>query len=149
MELRTKYSGALLIVVSVLGLPMSALAQSNTPSVSELFNAVDKNHDGYIDGEEDKAANRARFVKFDTNGDGQFSRAEMLAANRKFGQSETLAQQVAQLYLTRMDTNHDDAASWEEFEMWSKKNMFDPMDMDHDGKISRKEFIMQASPSVP
>ncbi len=149
MELRANFSGVLLIVLSVLGLPMTALAQSNTPSVSELFNTVDKNDDGYIDAEEDKAANRARFVKFDVNGDGQFSRAEMLAANHKFGQSEIVAQQVAHLYLTRMDTNHDDAASWEEFQTWFKKNMFDPMDMDHDGKISRKEFIMQASPDAP
>lgn len=123
----------------------SAKAQSQT----SVFDEVDTNHDGFIDMAENNAANEKRFRKFDLNGDGNFSRAEMLVANKKFGQSDEVAARTAQFYLSGMDTNGDDAASWQEFSTWMNDKMFASMDVDHDGRLSKQEFIMQASPPAP
>lgn len=73
----------------------------------------------------------------------------MIAVNKKFGQSDQVANQTAQFYLSGMDTNHDDAASWQEFSSWMNTYMFNPFDTDHDGRISKAEFILPPSQPAP
>ncbi|PZP58398.1 MAG: hypothetical protein DI597_19065 [Pseudoxanthomonas spadix] len=149
--MKIKWTSALSLTACTLlfAAASASQAQTQTPSQKAVFDEVDTNHDGYIDLAENNAANEKRFKKFDANGDGYFTRAEMIAANKKFGQSDQVAARTAQFYLSGMDTNRDDAASWTEFSTWMNTKMFAAFDIDHDGKLSKSEFIAPASPPVP
>ncbi|WJI16178.1 EF-hand domain-containing protein [Pseudoxanthomonas winnipegensis] len=147
--MKVTWTSALSLAASTLLFAVASASQAQqTPSQKATFDEVDTNHDGYIDLAENNAANEKRFKKFDTNGDGYFTRAEMVAANKKFGQSDQVANQTAQFYLSGMDRDGDDAASWKEFSDWMNQKMFAPLDADGDGRMSRAEFILPPSPAA-
>ncbi len=57
--------------------PAALQEQQKSPSVRPLFDAQDKNTDGYIDKQELLAAAEERFTKIDTNNDGKISPEEV------------------------------------------------------------------------
>jgi Ca2+-binding EF-hand superfamily protein len=148
MKFASIYTVAIAALTSMMVAALPSHAQAQSPSQRALFDEVDTNHDGYIDVKENNAANEKRFRTFDKNRDGNFSRAEMVAANKKMGQSDQVSNQTAQFYLSGMDTNGDDAASWKEFSAWMNQYMFVPLDTNHDGKLSWAEFILPSSPKA-
>ena len=113
----------------------SAMAQQVT-----IFDLADTNKDGFVDKAEDEAANLKSFKRYDTDGDGRLSQAEMAATFQGLPASEVARGVTANLSL--MDTDKDGAISWDEFKRWYSANMFDGLDQDHDGRLSKSEFIL-------
>lgn len=118
-------------------------------NVQARFNAVDTNHDGYLEESEVAAAQQkelqelqqreqqrleAEFNRLDTNHDGQLSKAEFMAAAPPIKARETPAQLVGTI-----DANKDHKVSLQEYEA-GPLSTFNKLDANHDGTVTPQEI---------
>jgi Ca2+-binding EF-hand superfamily protein len=123
-------------VVGFALLPSAAFA--NSPDTR--FESMDANGDGTISPDEHAAAASAMFEKMDTNADGKVTAAEMTAAHqnmtgKKAGKGELTAAEKIKI----VDTNGDGVLTADEHAA-AAKTMFDKMDTDHDGHLTKAEL---------
>jgi Ca2+-binding EF-hand superfamily protein len=124
-------------------------------NIQARFNAVDTNHDGFLDANEINAAQgkevqqaravemqrlEAEFNKLDTNHDGQLSKAEFMAAAPPLR-----ARESAQQIIGAVDANKDGKISLQEYEARPVAN-FNKLDTNHDGTVSPQELQAARSP---
>jgi Ca2+-binding EF-hand superfamily protein len=127
-------------------------------NIQSRFNAVDTNHDGFLDANEVAAAQQkelqqaraveqqrleAEFNKLDTNHDGQLSKAEFMAAAPPLQLRET-----AQKIIGAIDTNKDGKISLQEYEAGPLAN-FSKLDINHDGTVSPEEMEAARAARAP
>lgn len=99
------------------------------------FEEIDLNGDGEVTREEMTRHRQARFASADTDGDGKLSPAEMEAAAM-----ERMKARVANM-IERFDTDGDGFLSADEMPRPKRGDrMFDRVDADDNGSISREEF---------
>lgn len=104
------------------------------------FQKLDKNGDGKISEDEFEESAEAKFKMMDTNGDEKLSVAELSAARDSMGgKASDKLQATAAEKVKMMDTNHDGVISEDEFEE-SSKMMFQKLDADHDGYVTKAEM---------
>jgi Ca2+-binding EF-hand superfamily protein len=95
----------------------------------------DTNKDGFVDRDEWKAGQEARFLQLDTDKDGKLTKQELFAQSRTTS-DRALEQQEA--FFRRLDTDRDGFVSKAEFMAQADKN-FARCDLNHDGKINTDE----------
>ncbi len=116
--------------------------RANAQNQKTIFDVADTNHDGYVDLAEHNTANYKSFKKYDTNGDDALSTPEMIAKFKNEGLPQTEIARGVNANLMLMDSNKDGSLSWAEFKAWYEVHMFGAMDKNHDGMLSREEFIL-------
>ena len=124
-------------------------------NIQSRFNAIDTNHDGFIDASELAAAQQkelqaaraaemqrleAEFNRLDTNHDGQLSKAEFMAAAPPLRARET-----PQAIMGALDANKDGKISLQEYEAAPLSN-FNKLDTNHDGTVSPEELQAARAP---
>jgi Ca2+-binding EF-hand superfamily protein len=112
--------------------------------VDAKFQMMDKNGDGKISKDEHEDAAEEKFKRMDTNHDDKLTAAEMDAAHEKMmGKAGERAGGKARLSssekIKMIDTNHDGVVSEDEFEE-SSKMMFEKLDADKDGYVTKAEL---------
>ena len=124
---------------------------------AQMFDRLDANHDGKLDMADRDAHKAAIFDKIDTNHDGQISKAEFMAfkpmemgehgPGRAMGDHEMGDHRIghgmgggrmAMMMLRNADANHDGAVSRDEF-IAAALSRFDQADTNHDGKVTPEE----------
>jgi Ca2+-binding EF-hand superfamily protein len=125
---------ALLTAAAVLGVALLGGALAHADDLGfvgeSMFDRIDTNHDGVISPDEAKAARARMFDRIDTDHNGVITAAEIEAA--KDSAEKRWAKRLASLTKLR-------AA------MPAPSERFAELDQNHDGKISRDEFV-SASP---
>jgi hypothetical protein len=117
-------------------LPSVALA--NNPD--ERFESMDTNGDGKISPDEHAAGAAAMFEKMDTNADGKVTASEMTAAHQNLtGKKAEKGELTAAEKIKIIDTNGDGVVTADEHAAGAK-TMFDKMDTDHDGYLTKAEI---------
>lgn len=114
-----------LLLATLLGLSTVASAQPGP-----MFEKMDRNGDGAIDGEEARAMREKAFARMDSNGDGTVTQAEI--EQRRQG-----ARQGADAMFAKADSNGDGALSKEEFLAFP--GMMGRADRDGDGLVTAEE----------
>lgn len=102
----------------------------NRPSFEDL----DANSDGLLSPAELDARVQARFSRADLDGNGVLSRAEIEA------RGSARAKERASKMIDRLDTDGDQAVSFEEMQAVRGGRMFERADANGDGAISKAEF---------
>ncbi len=99
------------------------------------FQALDADGDGEVSRDELRAHRQARFAEADADGDGRLDRDEMIAAEHR------RAGDRVDRMLARLDTDGDSALSPDEMPKPRHTGaMFDRLDRDDSGGISRAEY---------
>ena len=105
-----------------------------------MFKSMDTNGDGKISAEEHAAAAKKMFEMMDANKDGKVTAEEMTAAHEKVtGKKAGAGEMSSADKIKVIDTNGDGALSAEEHAAGSKM-MFDKMDTDKDGFLTKAEM---------
>ncbi|MEL6678253.1 MAG: calcium-binding protein, partial [Pseudomonadota bacterium] len=99
---------------------------------------LDANADGVLTPAEMEAFRAARFAAADTDGDGELSRAELLA--RAETQVEERRARGIDRMLERADADDNGTLSLAELTPGRADRMFDRLDANEDGTISAEEF---------
>lgn len=121
------------------GLLVSHAASAHrAPDVDHMFQMMDSNGDGKISAEEHEAGAKKMFEKMDANKDGKVTAAEMDAAHEQIAGKSAKPQMSAADKIKVVDTNHDGVLSAEEH-VAGAKMMFDKMDTDKDGFLTKAE----------
>jgi Ca2+-binding EF-hand superfamily protein len=120
-------------------LTLPAMAQRAMQDPSQIFDQADTNHDGRVSRDEFLAARSARFDKLDRNHDGDLTDADIPA----FLQSNASMMQKMHAMLASADTNHDGKVSREEF-VQQGMQLFDMADTNHDGYVDKDEMQQAA-----
>ena len=103
------------------------------------FESMDTNGDGKISPDEHSAAASRMFEKMDTNADGKVTAAEMTAAKQNMtGKKAEKGEMTSAEKIKKFDTNGDGVLTADEHAA-AAKTMFDKMDTDHDGYLSKAE----------
>jgi len=145
----------------------SPAAQAVQPAPSgQPFANLDADHDGKVSRAEWKGS-AVSFAMLDTNGDGVLDGGEMKPSSQAAPAEPALADTFAQLdadhngrltgkewpattsEFDRMDHNHDGAVSKDEFlnldrERTRREGLFRVLDKNHDGRLSRAEWRKDA-----
>jgi len=140
--------GGVLLAAALLGLPVGRPASAHDDA--GMFKKMDSNGDGKISADEHAAGAKMMFEMMDSNKDGKVTAAEMTAAHDKMmehkgdhegkahkdekGQEMSAAEKIRVI-----DGNGDGAITSEEHAAGSK-SMFDKMDTNHDGFLSKTEM---------
>lgn len=104
------------------------------------FKAMDTNGDGRLSPDEHAAGAKKMFDTMDANKDGTVTSGEMDAAHEKVtGKKATKADMSSAEKIKVVDTNGDGMLTADEHAVGSKK-MFDKMDTDKDGFVSKAEL---------
>jgi Ca2+-binding EF-hand superfamily protein len=115
-------------------LASSAFAGSDSAQIADKFAAMDTNQDGKISPDEHAVGAKMMFDKMDANRDGQVTAAEMQAARPDKGKGMPASEKIKVV-----DVNGDGAVSAEEHAAGAKA-MFDKMDSDRDGYLTKSEM---------
>jgi Ca2+-binding EF-hand superfamily protein len=142
---RTMLAGLSALALTV-GASSAARAQDRQPPArpapggDQLFKMMDTDGDGKISATEHAAAAASMFATMDANGDGKVTAEEMTTAHQKItGHAPATGEMSAAEKIKTIDTNGDGALTADEHAAGSKQ-MFDRMDMDKDGFVSRAEM---------
>ncbi len=119
----------------------AALAAGAPPALAEgagghgerMLQRLDLNRDGAITPDEAGAVRTVRFLRWDSDGDGVITEAEMLAAAQA-----RIARRIAKRF-ARMDRNGDGRVERAEFDDRGAAR-FARLDTDGDGRVSREEI---------
>jgi Ca2+-binding EF-hand superfamily protein len=121
----------------VAGIP-DARAHGNK---ADMFQSMDANADGKISVSEHAATAKTMFEKMDADHDGSVTETEMTAAHEKItGQKSGVGEMSAAEKIKAIDTNGDGKLTAEEHQAGSKM-MFEKMDADHDGFLTKAEMV--------
>jgi Ca2+-binding EF-hand superfamily protein len=132
----SRFAGLAFGVAGVTGLVLPAVAFADQEA---RFESMDANGDGKISPDEHSAAAARMFEKMDANGDGKVTAAEMTAAHQKItGKKAEKGEMTAADKIKMFDTNADGVMSADEHAAGAK-SMFDKMDTDHDGYLTKAE----------
>jgi Ca2+-binding EF-hand superfamily protein len=139
----TRTFGALVVVAAVAA-PLGGRALAHGHEGDHMFQKMDANADGKISVDEHAAAAKTMFETMDANKDGKVTAAEMEAAHEKIvgkaaAGKDKGKQMSAAEKLKVVDTNGDGALSAEEH-LAGSKAMFDKMDGNHDGFLTKPEL---------
>ncbi|MFT3914166.1 MAG: EF-hand domain-containing protein [Anaeromyxobacteraceae bacterium] len=105
-----------------------------------MLDRMDANGDGKVTRAEHAAAAKAMFEAMDADKDGKVTAAEMEAGHAKAtGQKAAKGELSAAEKLKTVDANGDGVLTAEEHAAASER-MFDAMDTDHDGSLSKAEL---------
>ncbi|MCI5096485.1 MAG: EF-hand domain-containing protein [Rhodobacteraceae bacterium] len=135
-----KTAGFIAIVLATAGLVAAGAAQAQPGGPGKFgpklsFEELDTDGNGELSKAELMAQREAHFKKADTNGDGALSLEEAKAQGSKMG-----AERAAKMF-ERMDENADQKISLDELPKPRKAGkMFNRMDSDGNGSISAEEF---------
>lgn len=123
---------------------MGGQALAHGPGGDQMFQKMDANNDGKISVDEHAAAAKKMFEVMDANKDGKVTAAEMEAAHEQIAGKAAVAkdkgkQMSAAEKLKVVDSNGDGALTAEEH-LAGSKSMFDKMDANHDGLLTKAEL---------
>jgi EF-hand domain pair/EF hand len=118
--------------------------------MSRLLKAVDKDHNGTISPDEAKQYAAARFDRYDTNRDGKLTLQEFQAASRA-GTSDRQRQergmQIREKMFRAMDKDHNGTVTKDEY-LAEAEARFQKADADHNGALSLEELRSAAGRSL-
>ncbi|MDX5985458.1 EF-hand domain-containing protein [Sphingomonas echinoides] len=114
---------------------LAGLLSLATAAAAQDVDRIDTNHDGQITRAEFAAARMANFARFDRNGDGVVSAADIPAIAR-FRPS---IQKTFQNFIANADANGDGVVTRAELAN-APMPVFDRADANHDGVIDRSEM---------
>jgi Ca2+-binding EF-hand superfamily protein len=112
-----------------------AAGQRGSMDPMEVFEHADANHDGNITRAEYVAARAAKFDELDRNHDGFLTDADFPRLKKMGGDRA----QKFQTMLQKLDTDHDGKVSRDEF-VNGGGAMFDMADANHDGVVDQAEL---------
>ena len=138
MKMNTKFA--------LLGVAATAFTMAITVPVvakgkmSERFDQIDTNGDGYIDAVEIAARQDARFQDADRNGDGALDKDELAAQHEAHAKKrKERAEKRHSKMIERLDTNKDGKLQKAEMSGGRLERMMKRADADGDGRISKEE----------
>lgn len=145
-----KYSNRLMLMTGVVGMLLTATPQVMAEGArGQMWQKADANQDGAIDRAEFDTMRSAHFARFDGDGNGIVTAAEIetFVAARHAGKADVPQDEVAAgkhkdrgaRMLKRLDTDGDGnitAAEWQQ----SAEKRFARLDANSDGKIEPAEF---------
>ncbi|HEX6707588.1 MAG TPA: EF-hand domain-containing protein [Albitalea sp.] len=122
------------------GLAAFAFAAGSKGGADAEFSMMDSNHDGKVSADEHAAGAKRMFDTMDADHDGKVTAAEMDAAHERIsGRKARKGDMSAADKIKVVDRNGDGVLTAEEHAAGSKA-MFERMDTDHDGALSKAEF---------
>lgn len=125
------------IIISGLTLSLGAIADNNADA---QFKMMDTNSDGKLSPDEHATGARKMFDTMDANHDSKVTAAEMDVAHQKIAGAKAKKTDMSSAEKIKVvDTNGDGILSADEHVAGSK-NMFDKMDNDKDGFLSKAEL---------
>jgi Ca2+-binding EF-hand superfamily protein len=131
-----RFAGFAFAAAGVAGFVVPSVAFADQEA---MFEKMDANGDGKISPDEHTAAASRMFEKMDANSDGKVTAAEMTAAHQKMaGKKAEKGEMSAADKIKMFDTNGDGVLTADEHAA-AAKTMFDKMDTDHDGYLSKAE----------
>jgi hypothetical protein len=128
-----RFAGCALIAAALaVGVPQ-ALAEGAGGHGERMLQRLDLNRDGAVTPDEAGAVRAVRFLRWDSDGDGVITEAEMVAAAQA-----RVARRIAKKF-ARMDRNGDGRIERTEFDDIAAAR-FARLDTDGDGRVSREEI---------
>lgn len=135
------FAAALLATAAFTALPALAQQPSVAPAKAERgraqFDRIDTNKDGFIDRQEARAAREAMFDRLDANKDGRVTREEIAAGRRQGPKGQSGGVNAQQ-------TDSQRPAGTAQARAARLDRMFQKLDTDKDGAISRAEWNVTA-----
>ncbi len=129
-----RFAGFALIAAAALAADAPpALAEGAGGHGERMWQRLDLNRDGAITPDEAGAVQAVRFLRWDSDGDGVITEAEMLAAAQA-----RIARRIAKRF-ARMDRNGDGRIERAEFDDRGAAR-FARLDTDGDGRVTREEI---------
>jgi Ca2+-binding EF-hand superfamily protein len=141
-----RWSVALIVGMSLVGVALAQAAKKQAVPYAELFQELDSNHDNAIERDEVPASARESFDRLlkrgDDNHNGKLEAQEYRSVLQDLRTFSEQAKKKAVERFKAMDKDGDGKVSREEFT--GPKPRFDVLDRDGDGFLSQDEFFASA-----
>jgi len=133
-----RFLGLALGVAGLTGLAVPRVAFAN--DTEKEFQEADTNGDGKLSPDEHAQWASRMFDRMDANRDGKVTAAEMTAAHKQMaGKKAEKGEMSSAEKIKKVDTNGDGVLTSDEHAAASR-TMFDKMDTDHDGYLTKAEL---------